>query len=91
MHTLGERIQEYGVRISFLIFFNSTTQPLNTSTFWCFHPHMVLRNSMPVYSLLVHYTLINRLKQKHDNQRKSDISYSGWHFDCLGDRRQFLC
>ena len=52
MHTLGERIQEYGVRISSFDLFqlnNSTTQPLNTSTFWCFHPHMVPQRGMTVY------------------------------------------
>jgi len=40
MHTLGERIQEYGVRISSFYLFqlnDSTTQHLNNSTFWCFN------------------------------------------------------
>jgi len=49
MHTLGERIQEYGMRISSFYLYNSTPQPLNNSTFWCFHPHMVPQRGMAVY------------------------------------------
>ena len=46
MHTRGERIQEYGVRISSFDLFQ-----LNTSTFCNFHTHMVPQRGMRVYPL----------------------------------------
>ena len=61
MHTLGERIQEYGVRISSFYLFqlnDSTSQHLNTLVFsflrWCYKVawRLIIKKGVIVFEIL---------------------------------------
>ena len=70
VHTLGERIQEYGVRISSFYLFQlntSTSQQLNILVF---HTHMVLRKQHEGLSCKLRQDISLRLKIEKQKRLK---------------------